>query len=222
MNIIKKIAVILPLVAVGLFIYTLNFIDKKQNSPAGVVIESFVSSTTSTPDTQAIIMDTKEKITKKTVTTITETEVFETTTSSCQVTTVYDGIVTKVVTPFSKTPQVEPLQEIQQSTVITPSEIVIESIPLICPETTSDTDEILAESPEYKGDVPFVTTAPDLTTTTDIISDTTAETTTTVYTESDQNASSDNTEISESTDMTTTTTMVSQTTATEDILLNQE
>lgn len=218
MNIIKKIAVILPVIAIGLFIYTLNFIDKKQTTPSGMAIESYISDTVTTTTVSSFV---NKNTNSKTVTdAITKQETTTTQVAKTETTTVYTGVVTNVVTPFSKISEALPLQEVKQSSVVTPSEIVIESIPLVYQETTTDGISDTSIEPEDKGDVPFVTTAPDLTTTTDVIFDTNTETTTTIYTESEQNALFDNTEVSESTDTTTTTMMVSKTTTSEDTLLN--
>lgn len=134
MNIIKKIALVLPVIAIGLFIFTLSIIDKKDGlTPAGINIYTSMSETTiihSNPKSKSEISSLK---CESSVTEVSVTPIFSMT-DIPKITTL--NISPSVVTPFSKLPELQPLDKIKPVPVATPSEIVLESIPLINHNTT--------------------------------------------------------------------------------------
>ena len=134
MNIIKKIALVLPVIAIGLFIFTLSIIDKKDRSiPAGININTSMSGITiihSNPESKSETSSSKDEssVTEDSVNPILPV------TEIPQMTNI--DVYPTVVTPFSKNPELQPLEKIEPVPVSTPSEIVLESIPLINHNTT--------------------------------------------------------------------------------------
>ncbi len=132
MNIIKKIALVLPVIAIGLFIFTLSIIDKKDGlASTGVNINTSFSGTSiinSTPESE--IPSSKDETSVTEISVISEPPM----TDIPEITTI--SISPSIVTPFSKLPELQPLEKIEPVPVATPSEIVLESIPLINHNTT--------------------------------------------------------------------------------------
>ncbi len=202
-KIIKKIAVILPIIALCLFIYTLNFMSSRNDSSTGISVENLEESILETTTQSSVIETTSAQVTTlptttSTVTTVTTTSIVATQTN----------VVSNIVTPFSKTPEAPPLKEIKPVSVVTPSEIVIESISLIVPEGTSnlcdDTvddlyDEMMQTS--VTSSQTTVTTMPE----TSVVSVTTETTPGTTITNAMSTVSTV-TEVSDTTETTTTIT----------------
>ena len=130
MSTIKKVAAVVSFFAIGLLIYTVSTLKKNDipasGSPAGCLSTTSAYDTKNNPSIESVsvsaVSDTETSVTVLPVTTVPAED------SSGE-------NKTYIIVPFSKNSGKAPPERIKPVPVVTPSNIVIKSIPLVCHDT---------------------------------------------------------------------------------------
>ncbi|MDO5558200.1 MAG: hypothetical protein Q4F95_01235 [Oscillospiraceae bacterium] len=147
MNLLKRISVILPVLAVSFFVFTLAVVNKQKNEEKEAAVTVFTDSYVSSARTQKSENSSTASVTVSetpvSTSIVTQTQAPVTAQAkapAAKTTHISQPSVTAVViTPYSKKPVAEPPATLEPEPVETPYEIVLESITLVCPETSSET-----------------------------------------------------------------------------------